>query len=375
MNGSTHDRIEAIAGAIALGEASDEERSEYRKHIAACTGCLRALGGEVEIERIAGTVAAARDAEMWEPALGDVVAKRTRRRSRLLAWGFSSFGLALAASLGVHALFAAGVTRMTPVPAAPLVFDAGPTRIVLEQSAAAAKPAPIAVARRLIVTHNVVQIARAPVAPPPAAVPVTKAQDPPEIVAMTVYPNEPVRAVRHSKVPVWRRDASAWRTVAQTTTTSVTETAPQMLMHSAESLQVTNAVTREVSPVGGESAINPQPAMIAYDEGAEGTTVFEVLVDEHGKPTRCVITKSAGYPVLDDAVCSAAMKVRYVPKTVDGRAVPGVYHDAFTFHMSDQTSDVQGIPHNVPGNISNAPKQPLHSMAQPAPPGYGSGSY
>jgi TonB family protein len=133
--------------------------------------------------------------------------------------------------------------------------------------------------------------------------------------------------------------------------TSVTETAPQTLTHSAESLQIAANYTREIAPVGGETAINPQPAMIAYAEGAQGTTAFEVLVDERGTPTKCVITKSAGYPVLDVAVCKAAMKVRYTPKIVDGRAVPGVYRDAFTFHL-DETSDAEGLhPLVVPPQI------------------------
>jgi TonB family protein len=106
-------------------------------------------------------------------------------------------------------------------------------------------------------------------------------------------------------------------------------------------------------PVGGETAINPQPPMIAYDEGAEGTTVFEVLIDERGNPTRCVITKSAGYAVLDNAVCKAAKDARYVPKTVDGRAVAGVYRDAFTFRMSQNDQNIEGIPKSIP-------EQPIH---------------
>lgn len=354
MNANVHDRIEAIAGAIALGEASDAERREYREHIAACMACLRELGGECEIERVASTVDSAREIEVWEPALGDVVAKRTRRRSRNLRWGFSVFGVALATSFGMHALLAAGIGPIAKAPASPVVIDAGATRIVLEQrSAPLAKVAPVAVPQqRLIVTHNVIQIARAPLAAATSEQLIPKAGSKPrQLVAMTVHPNvAPAPPAHHPNVPVWRRnDETTWRTVAQTTTTSVTETAPQTLTHSAESLQVSaNYPSREVSPLGGETAINPQPPMIAYSEGADGTTVFEVRVDERGTPTKCIITKSAGYPVLDDAVCKAAMKARYTPKMVDGRAVPGVYHDAFTFHTSDQSASTQGVQPQIP---------------------------
>lgn len=355
MNANVHDRIEAIAGAIALGEASDAERREYREHIAACMACLRELGGECEIERVASTVDAARETEVWEPALGDVVANRLRHRSRSLRWGLSVFGIALAVSFGMHAILAAGIGPIAQAPATPVVIDAGATRIVLEQRTPAKPAVPVA-QQRLIVTHNVVQLARAPLAAAAADRLTAKSEDKPrQLIAMTVHPNTapevvPTEPVHRSNVPVWRRnDQTAWRTVAQTTTTSVTETAPQTLTHSAESIQVSaNYPTREVAPLGGETAINPQPPMIAYSEGAEGTTVFEVRVDERGVPTKCIITKSAGYPVLDDAVCKAAMKARYTPKTVDGRAVPGVYHDAFTFHMSDQAASAQGVHPQIP---------------------------
>lgn len=362
MRANVHDRVEAIAGAIALGEASDEERRTYREHIASCAECLRELGGEHEIERVASTVGQARECEVWEPALGDVVANRMRRRTRSLRWGFSVFGAALAASFGIHALLAAGIEPMARASSSSAAFtDAGATRVTLEQrSAPAVKPQSVAVAppQRLIVTHNVVQISRAPIAAAAAdALAPAKVDKPRQLIEMTVHPNADVpHRSRHSNVPVWRRNDTQWRTVAQTTTTSVTETAPQTLTHSAESIEVNgNYPTREVAPLGGETAINPQPPLIAYAEGAEGTTVFEVHVDDRGNPTRCIITKSAGYTVLDDAVCKAAMKTRYTPKTIEGRSVAGVYRDAFTFRMSDDSNEgIQSqIPASGPARVPN----------------------
>ncbi|HLI97942.1 MAG TPA: TonB family protein [Candidatus Baltobacteraceae bacterium] len=376
MKNSMHDRIEAIAGAIALGEASDQERHEYREHIATCAPCLHAYGGEREIERVISTVASARDSEVWAPQIGDVVATRLKRRARKLRWGFGTLGVAIAASLGLHALVAAGVGPIGHSSASPVVINAGITRIVLEQNAPAPTPVPVTVPQpRLIVTHNVVQIARAPVTMPVAAAPASaeKAEKPRQMISMTVHPNSPARPQLHSNVPVWRRPDTAWRTVAQTTTTSITETAPQTLTHHAESLEV-SSVTRDVAPVGGESAINPQPSAIAYDEGAQGTTVFEVLVDEHGSPTRCVITKGSGYRVLDDAVCRAAKSVRYTPKMVDGRAEQGVYRDAFTFHQSDATQQSEGIPQTIPETPRTPPPSDTPQLEIPGNQHPGSGN-
>ena len=349
MSRKVHDRIEMLAGAIALGEASDKERGEYREHIATCPECVNALGGECEIERVASMVGAARESEIWQPDLRDVVAARMQRRKRSLRYGFGIAGLALAISLGVHTLIASGVTPLSAAPSNSVGLDAVITRVALEQRIAAQqpRPAPQPAQRRMIVQHNVVQINRAPL-PAPAAAPAFVAQDakPQEIANVTVHAPPPqfLPKSAHSNVPVWRRkDTAAWRTVATTTTTSLSESAPQSLTHRAESMQVfTQHAARDAAPVGGETAINPQPPMIAYDEGAEGTTVFEVLIDERGNPTKCVITKPAGYSVLDAAVCKAAMQARYTPKTIDGRAVPGVYHDAFTFRMTNDS--IEGIP-------------------------------
>jgi TonB family protein len=334
VKNKVHDRIEAIAGAIALGEASDEERRVYREHIASCLQCLQTFGGEHEIERVATTVASARESEVWQPQLGDVIAKGERRRSYSLRWALTALGVVLAAGLGM---------RVLPVPVAGHDAPAHATRTVAHaQPKAPAEALPAQ--PRLVVTHNVVQIARAPlpesvaasvIAPPK----VGKARD---LVAITVHadPRAQSQSPPQAQIPVWRRDdVTAWRTVARTTMTSVTETAPQTFTHNAEAIQIAANYTREVAPIGGETAINPQPAMIAYDEGAQGTTAFEVLVDERGAPTKCVVTKSAGYPVLDIAVCKAAMKARYTPKVVDGRAVPGLYRDAFTFHLDDTSDD------------------------------------
>lgn len=341
-----------LAGAIALGEASEDERREYREHVATCPQCLNALGGECEIERVAVTVATARESEIWQPELRDVVSARAQQHRRSLRYGFGVASLALVLSLGVHALVAG---RLVPLSAtAPQTLavnaDVPAERVSLEQRAVQ-QPKALAIVpqRRFILQHNIVLIARAPLAAPPAiAAHPTEQAKRADIVAETVHaPPQGSASSEQSNVPVWRRnEADAWRTVATTTTTSLSESAPQTLTHRAESLRVfAQHLTREATPIGGETAINPQPPMIAYDEGAEGTSAFEVLIDDRGNPTKCIITKHAGYTVLDDAVCKAAMQTRYSPKTVDGRAVPGLYRDAFTFRLTNDT--LEGVPKQI----------------------------
>jgi hypothetical protein len=76
---------ERHAGAIAIGEANDAEREEYRKHVATCEACLRDLGGEREIERVIASVSRARDDERWQPDLRAPLSRRSVPR-RAWAW-------------------------------------------------------------------------------------------------------------------------------------------------------------------------------------------------------------------------------------------------------------------------------------------------
>ncbi len=248
-------QAEALAGAIALGEADQSEREAYRRHIAGCARCLSSLGGEREIERVMGIVREARDLESWEPDL---------RAAPRGAWRGDRGWRAAAAAAAVFVAFFIGA------------------RIV--QS----RPPAMNVAPQIVVVHNVITLK-----------PASERED---------------------------------RAVAELGT----QRAPR-LENRAESLAVGTAppVVADVAPLGGEDAIVPRPPSIAYSEGAQGTTAFEVSVDAHGKPVRCTITKSSGYAVLDASVCRAAMQVRYSPRRLNGRAVPGEYRDAFTFRTSD----------------------------------------
>ena len=322
-------RTEILAGAIALGEASETEREEYRNHIATCASCLRALGGEREIERVMSAITRARDDETWDP-----LPRRSGERSRVRMWGAGAALLAagIALSLGVHVLLAAvvrppaiepKVANVEP-PTFHVAFEHRPHVVPAPQPPVAkTSPAP----RRMVVVHNVVER---------RGNAVTQTTTQTTEVAQAPIPRVTAPA---SNVPIWRRDeAMPAQGGMQPPATAV----PVLTGH-AESLAVAPLTTiRDVVPLGGDAAIKPRPAPIAYAENAQGTTAFEVSVDERGVPTKCRITKSSGYLALDVSVCKAAMAARYSPRLVNGKPATGVYRDAFTFRPA--TDEDSGIP-------------------------------
>lgn len=322
-------RAEILAAAIALNEASDHERDDYRRHIAACSSCLRALGGEREIERVMAAVAQARDAEVWDPAPVRATARRVPR-VRIAFAGLSVAAVAIVASLGVHGLIAANVKPVVLTQAQPGAAVPAPVfRITLDKRSPDVVPAPKPTSpAHMVIVHNVITLDRDhDRAKPPVRTTTTT----------TVVPAAPL--TQRSNVPVWRRHQAPQTHFGAQEVTAM-QPAP-VLAGRAESIAVAPSyVVRDAIPLGGEMAINPQPPPIAYAQGAEGTTAFEVTIDERGSAVKCTITKSSGYLSLDDAVCKAAMKTRYSPRTVNGRAVAGIYRDAFTFR-SNSNSDSQ----------------------------------
>ena len=319
-------RAEVLAGAIALGEADEAQREEYRKHVAHCGSCLESLGGEREIERVMAVVAQARDAETWEPAQ-----RRLGERSRTRIWQAAAAALAaaLAVSFSVHALLPALVHAPSIAPKTVALAHVAPLHAGPRKRVAVSVPAPprkVAKAasprrRSIVVIHNVItHHGNVVTQTTTSTTEVAQAQP------------APVVTVPASNVPIWRRDEA----MPPLTTQPPAATSAPVFAGRAESMDVTPVTTvRNVMPLGGDAAINPRPAPIAYAEDAEGTTAFEVEVDERGIPTKCTITKSSGYRVLDVAVCKAAMAARYSPRLVNGKATPGVYRDAFTFRATN----------------------------------------
>ena len=313
-------RAEINAGALALGEATDAQRDEYRGHVARCAPCLTSLGGERDIERTMRLVAQARDEESWTPHVRLDFRERSGGTRR--AW---QFGLA-AAAVAVLALGARAL-----VPAGPASTIQRVAVVTTHRAAAPAAHRPAA-GHDLVVLHNVATLRRPPLV---AAVPVGPQLKPVAVAHAATVAHAP--AAHASPAPEVvaltgpsQRDE---RSVAALRTVGTAAPAPER----AESIAVIapSGPTRDAIPLGGENAIVPHPPAIAYYENAEGTTAFEVSVDERGAPVKCTIVKSSGFMVLDDAVCRAAMHARYAPKTINGRAVPGTYRDALTFQAGD----------------------------------------
>lgn len=332
MRLSPHDRAEVLAGAVALGEATDDERIEYRRHLAACAKCLHSLGGEHELERLNSVVQTAHASEVWEPDVRAPLMDRLNLSPRRVArYGVGVLGICLVVSLIGH--FVVGSSFAHPWPttfADPLVINYEGDKIVLERRSVRDEKTPLPAAPKMVVEHNIVHLA-APAGAATKSRPLTKERvvaAVPETAAHDSVNQADTAGTQNqsaSNVPPWE---SALKKRAQAYTGPVSNAGSAR----AESLTIAATYSmREAVPEGGETAINPQPPAIAQQEGAEGTTAFEVLIDEQGTPTKCVITKPAGYVVLDEAVCKAAMSVKYRPKMFNGHAVPGVYRDAFTF--------------------------------------------
>jgi TonB family protein len=302
---------EIAAGAIALGEATETERDAYRLHLSRCVHCVQTIGGEREIERTMQRLVDAREAETWQPAVSPA---RLRPRPAGFAWGMTAIAVAVVAVSWIALPHPGSSSHGTIVASAPVRTIRTTQRHGLRVAAAPAPHRATVAAtpeRKLFVVHNVVQLTE-----PPTTVRRAVAH-----IAPAAHPNPP-----RAQAPT----TSDERTVADTGTTNL----PQQAQH-AESLALLPAVVRDVVPVGGENAIAPHPARIAYYENAEGTTAIDVSVDERGTAVKCTVTKPSGYLVLDESVCAAAMRVRYIPRTINGRAVSGLYHDAFTFHAGD----------------------------------------
>lgn len=325
---------EIAAGAIALGEASSSQREAYRAHIASCDACLHANGGEIAIENAMAVVARARDAETWDPDMTRVVRDRIARPSRAWRYAFGTLAVCIALVFGAHLVSASALKNMAPSFADPLVVHYDGQRLVLEKRSVEqqAQTKVVAVQPRVVVVHNVVNLDRVAAAPQREARAPRQAKQhgAPRHVAYAPAPE----AQGSDGVPVWRQGGGAFTTVSHTTTTTLDE-AGNVGSDQASIVVAPAYAARDAAPVGGETAINPQPPMIAYAEGAQGTTVFKVFIDAHGAPTKCTITKSSGYLSLDDAVCHAAMAAKYTPHTVNGKPEPGTYLDAFTFRTSD----------------------------------------
>ena len=69
-----HDRFESLAGAIALGEATEAEQATFAEHARTCSAC-RAGADAAALIALIGRI---RDEEAWRPSVRDPVLARVR---------------------------------------------------------------------------------------------------------------------------------------------------------------------------------------------------------------------------------------------------------------------------------------------------------
>ncbi len=125
-----HAAYEALAGAVALGEASDAERAELAAHCATCTRCSD--DADALRTQVVTAVAVAREMETWRPQVRDGVARRiegdrvrsTERTASMLVGGIVlslALNAALASGLAQRAGHAIEPVIARVLPFAPLV--------------------------------------------------------------------------------------------------------------------------------------------------------------------------------------------------------------------------------------------------------------
>ncbi len=103
-----HDRFEALAGAVMLGEASDAERAAFAAHVPACAECRADAAAAPVLVR---AIEAARDAETWRPRVDRAVLGRIRdSRSSRFRVTIGALGWAIALSIVLNVALASGLS-------------------------------------------------------------------------------------------------------------------------------------------------------------------------------------------------------------------------------------------------------------------------
>jgi len=99
-----HDAFEALAGAVALDEATHDERALYAAHAATCPLCRDDRFGE-SLERLRGAC----EGETWRPSLGDSFYARVREaRAKRARRTMAGLGYALGLGIVLNVAFTSG---------------------------------------------------------------------------------------------------------------------------------------------------------------------------------------------------------------------------------------------------------------------------
>ena len=101
-----HDAFEALAGAIALGEATPLERARFATHAASCAMCAGTID---DLATVRDALVVSRDDERWRPSVdARVHARIIDARHRRTRATFGAFHWAIAFSLALNVAFFSG---------------------------------------------------------------------------------------------------------------------------------------------------------------------------------------------------------------------------------------------------------------------------
>ncbi len=349
VNHQPHERAEIIAGAIALDEATNDERIEYRRHLAGCVRCLNTLGGEHELLRLSALVGEARESEVWEPDVhGPLISRLAAAPRRFITYSVGFLALCLVVSFLGHLIVGSQLTQLRPSLQDPLTISYEGNRIILQRRSVRDQKPALKARPQVVVDHNVVR----PVVRPAEASAVGRVAGTAPIPRTLPHngiirgnetaPTVPAQQEHTASLESRRSLAADRKAQAAERAGSAPESGAVPASAATQNIEriafAPSYVTREAAPDGGDTAINPKYNELAYEEHAEGTVSYEVTVDAQGNPINFVIVKSSGFLVLDKAVKDAAMSVHYKPALLNGKPVAGIYRDAITFHAAP-TSD------------------------------------
>jgi len=187
---TAHDRYDALAGAMMLGEATPAERAEFDAHVASCAACRLDVGAGLET---VAAIARSRDEETWRPSVS-VMATIRERSQRRFRWTLGAFGWAVGVSLVLNVALVGGagnglITRLSApagesngnVASSTITFDAPHSRqaddavartaVVARAADAARRPSKAAVVARTTPPRPVKRSVAAPLPAPTDDVP------------------------------------------------------------------------------------------------------------------------------------------------------------------------------------------------------------
>jgi len=165
---------------------------------------------------------------------------------------------------------------------------------------------------------KIVEEHRAP--PPPEAPP----PPPPKIAAPPPPPFIPPPEIQIAIAPP-----------VQSTITQVTTKAPPPNPAPIRPTPTTRAATSAALDRSSCPTPEPQYPMASRRNQESGTLVLRIQIDINGSPGKIEVSRSSGYPRLDESARNWIASCRFKVATVEGKPVAGWATQAYTFNLRD----------------------------------------